>query len=85
MIILKNHNINILKKIKRITHPQENYQIFFWYNLPVNQILKNFEDINVLDIGCGNGNYYYIFKEILEISSKVTQVLTENLELMIIY
>ena len=32
--------------------------------MPVNQILKNFEDINILDIGCGNGNYYYIFKEI---------------------
>jgi len=60
----KNLNINILKKIKRDYTPSRKLSDFFWYNLPVNQILKNFEDINILDIGCGNGNYYYIFKEI---------------------
>ena len=60
----KNHNLNIIKKIRSDYTPSRKLSDFFWYNLPVNQILKNFENINVLDIGCGNGNYYYIFKEI---------------------
>lgn len=53
-----------LKKIDKTFSPSRKLADLYWLSLPTNEIIKTLGKVKVLDIGCGNGIYYYLLKDI---------------------
>ncbi len=77
----KNQDLTNQSKIRKDYTPSRKISDLFWYDLPVSQILNNFKEINVLDIGCGNGIYYNLLKEIFRHNLKTYTGFDKNLRI----
>ena len=53
-----------LKKIDKTFSPSRKLTDIYWLSLPSDEIVKVLGKIKVLDVGCGNGIYYQLLKDI---------------------
>lgn len=51
------------KQIEEISSPSRKLSDLFWMNLEWEKILNDSGEINICDLGCGSGKYYFKLKE----------------------
>jgi SAM-dependent methyltransferase len=58
-----NHLESFIRKTLPEASPSRKWSDLFLMSIPWNKIQEELKTINVLDLGCGTGNYYYKFRE----------------------